>query len=112
MNRETKRLLKKQEIAAEREKARTAPMTRQQAINKRRARAVDGEREGRLKRWRRFLKEVRHELKKVAWPSRGEVLTYTVVVLVSVLFFTAYVFLLDYGFGNTILELFKTSSPA
>lgn len=108
MNRETKRLLKKQEDAAEREKARTAPMTRAQAINKRRARSAEDQRDGRIKRYRRFLKEVRHELKKVAWPSRGEVLTYTLVVLVSVLFFTAYVFILDYGFGNSILELFKT----
>lgn len=108
MNRETKRLLKKQELAAEREKLRQAPLTREQAVARRKARVRGEDGEGRIRRWRRFLREVRHELKKVAWPSRGEVLTYTLVVLVSVLFMTAYVFGLDYGFGNSILKLFKT----
>lgn len=32
-----------------------------------------------------FLKEVRGELRKVAWPNRKEVASYTVVVLVTTL---------------------------
>jgi len=32
----------------------------------------------------RYLREVRAELRKVAWPSRQELVTYTVVVLVTV----------------------------
>ncbi|MGH3665310.1 MAG: preprotein translocase subunit SecE, partial [Egibacteraceae bacterium] len=31
-----------------------------------------------------FLREVRAELRKVAWPSRRELLSYSLVVLVSV----------------------------
>ncbi|MBO8142601.1 MAG: preprotein translocase subunit SecE [Firmicutes bacterium] len=32
----------------------------------------------------RYFREVRSELRKVAWPSRQELVTYTVVVLASV----------------------------
>lgn len=34
---------------------------------------------------KQFLKEVRGELRKVAWPNRKEVASYTVVVLVTTL---------------------------
>jgi len=56
----------------------------------------------------RFLREVRVELKKVAWPSRNEVFTYTVVVLVSVRFVTLVTFGLDYLFGKGVLTFFKS----
>jgi len=36
------------------------------------------------KRLGRYLREVRAELRKVAWPTRKELVTYTVVVLVTV----------------------------
>lgn len=32
----------------------------------------------------KFLKEVRTELRKVAWPNKQELITYTIVVLVTV----------------------------
>jgi preprotein translocase subunit SecE len=50
-------------------------------------------------RWYRrfvhFLKDVRAELKKVTWPSRGEVYTTTIVVILATLFFGFYLFLMD-----------------
>jgi preprotein translocase subunit SecE len=100
----------KQEAAAERERARQAPLGG--GVDNKRARrkaaaAERGEREPRLKRWARFLREVRQELKKVAWPSRQEVLTYTVVVLVSVTSLTLFVFALDFGFSKLILHFFR-----
>ncbi|TMK18520.1 MAG: preprotein translocase subunit SecE [Actinobacteria bacterium] len=55
---------------------------------------------------RQFLREVRAELKKVAWPTRGEVVTYSVVVLVSVTFVTLFVFGLDSGFTHLVLKVF------
>ena len=58
-------------------------------------------------RMRRFLREVRQELKKVAWPTRSEVVTYTVVVLVSVTFVTLLVFGLDTGFGELAFRLYR-----
>ena len=55
---------------------------------------------------RQFLKEVRQELKKVAWPTRQELWAYTVVVLVSVVVLTSFVFGLDYGFSKGVLHIF------
>ena len=46
-----------------------------------------------------YLREVRSELRKVAWPTWPEVRKYSVVVLITVMFFMAYVGGLDYLFG-------------
>ena len=46
-----------------------------------------------------YLREVRSELRKVAWPTWPEVRKYSVVVLITVMFFMAYVGLLDSFFG-------------
>jgi preprotein translocase subunit SecE len=42
-----------------------------------------------------FLREVRSELRKVAWPSRREVASYTVVVLVTTIVLVAIVWGMD-----------------
>jgi preprotein translocase subunit SecE len=54
---------------------------------------------------RQFLREVRQELRKVDWPNRKELVTYTVVVLVTVTVLTAYVFGLDQVFERVIFRL-------
>jgi len=54
-----------------------------------------------------FLREVRGELRKVAWPTRPEVVNYSIIVLVAVVLLTAYVAALDYGFGEVLLRLFQ-----
>jgi preprotein translocase subunit SecE len=95
MNRQTKRLLAKQQAAQDRG-ARPAVPTRTPGGEKKRRTPP-----------RQFLREVRSELKKVAWPTRGEVATYTIVVLVSVTFVTVFVFGLDYGFARGVLEVFS-----
>jgi preprotein translocase subunit SecE len=53
-----------------------------------------------------FLREVRGELRKVAWPTRSEVINYSIIVLIAVVLLTAYVALLDYGFAEVLLRLF------
>ncbi len=45
-----------------------------------------------------FLREVRAELKKVAWPTREEVIRYSIIVLVALVIFTLFVFGVDYVF--------------
>jgi preprotein translocase subunit SecE len=55
---------------------------------------------------RQFLREVRQELRKVAWPSRRELLAYTMVVLVSVVVLTTFVFGLDFAISKGILVVF------
>ena len=53
-----------------------------------------------------FVREVVSELRKVIWPTRKELLTYTGVVIVFVTVMTTIVALLDYGFGKAILASF------
>jgi preprotein translocase subunit SecE len=55
-----------------------------------------------------FLKEVRGELRKVAWPSRGEVVNYSTVVLIALVILIALIFVLDYAFARSILFVFET----
>ena len=57
-------------------------------------------------RWVRFLREVRDELAKVVWPSRREVVIYTMVVILTVLVVGLFVFGLDVLFSRVIVELF------
>lgn len=57
-------------------------------------------------RWVRFLREVRDELAKVVWPSRREVATYTIIVILTVLVVGLFVFCLDLIFSRVIVELF------
>jgi len=42
------------------------------------------------------------ELKKVRWPSRKELTSYTVVVLVTILLVTIYFWLLDIGISSLV----------
>jgi preprotein translocase subunit SecE len=47
-----------------------------------------------------YLKEVRDEMRKVAWPKRPQVTRYSLVVVVTVIVYTALVGGLDYLFGR------------
>jgi preprotein translocase subunit SecE len=50
------------------------------------------------KTWQRlkqFFREVRSEIRKVTWPTREEVKVLTIVVLIFVAFFTAFVGMVD-----------------
>jgi preprotein translocase subunit SecE len=54
----------------------------------------------------RFLKEVVSELRKVIWPTRKQMITYTAVVLVFVAFMVAVIAGLDYALTKGVLALF------
>jgi preprotein translocase subunit SecE len=97
MNREMKRMQRRQ--GAERtgvDRTAAAQTTRRAAAQEKRKRTPP----------RQFLKEVRQELKKVNWPTRPELIAYTIVVLVSVTVLTTYVFGLDFVFSKLVLKLF------
>ncbi|GAB98946.1 preprotein translocase SecE subunit [Gordonia namibiensis NBRC 108229] len=53
-----------------------------------------------------FLTQVVAELKKVIWPTRREMITYTIVVLVFVIVMTAFISGLDLAFAKGVLWLF------
>ena len=52
-----------------------------------------------------FLKEARAELRKVSWPTWDEVTASTVVVFVTVILFTAFIYGLDTGIGTLVNKL-------
>jgi len=54
-----------------------------------------------------FVREVKGEMRKVAWPTRPEVINYSIIVLVAVVVLTAYIAALDFGFGEVLLKLFE-----
>ena len=54
----------------------------------------------------RFLREIVAELRKVIWPSRHELITYTTVVVVFVVVLVAIVSGLDFGFARLTLWAF------
>ncbi len=95
MNREQKRLLKKQgqlnEAGEPVRGQRTAPAP------------ARNERTGPTQ----FAREVRGELRKVAWPSRDEVANYSVVVLFAIVVLTAMIAGIDYVLGQAVLKLFE-----
>jgi preprotein translocase subunit SecE len=54
---------------------------------------------------RQFVGEVRTELKRVAWPSRREVATFTTVTLITAGFVTLFTFGMDFAFKRGVLFL-------
>jgi len=45
-----------------------------------------------------FLKEVRHELSKVSWPAKNQMIQYTLIVIAISLVMAAFLGLLDFVF--------------
>jgi preprotein translocase subunit SecE len=54
----------------------------------------------------RFVRESVSEMRKVLWPSRTELVTYSIVVIVFVVIMVAIVAGLDFGFTKLVLSLF------
>jgi preprotein translocase subunit SecE len=84
MNRQMRRLQAKEEARAKKQG--------QQPIKKKERTGI-----------RQFFAEVRAELRKVTWPSREELTTYTVVVFALATALTLYVFALDWVFHRSVL---------
>jgi len=54
-----------------------------------------------------FFKESREELKKVTWPDREEVTSFTVVVVISLVVFSIFLWLVDTGLMALIKVVVK-----
>lgn len=54
----------------------------------------------------RFVRESISELRKVLWPSRNELVTYSIVVIVFVVVMVSIVAGLDVGFAKLVLKVF------
>jgi preprotein translocase subunit SecE len=53
-----------------------------------------------------FVREVRDEMRQVAWPSRSELINYTSVVLTTLIIMISLIFVLNLAFGKLITLLF------
>ena len=85
LNREQKRQLRKMGALDEEGKVQRAPRTTKKT-----------ERTG----VRQYLREVRDEMRKVAWPKRPEVKRYSIIVIITIIVYTALVGGLDFIFGE------------
>lgn len=95
MNREMRRLQAKEE---ERAKKRRADSPRQK-------KSQQGEKASLFQRLAKYFREVKQELKKVAWPSREELATYSIVVFGVTTVLTLVVFGLDWAFNRAVIDL-------
>jgi preprotein translocase subunit SecE len=99
MNRQQKRMLQKQgQLGAD-----GAPAARKRPAPQAPRPAAKDERTGPIQ----FLREVRGELRKVAWPTRPEIINYSIIVLITVVVLTTFIATLDFVFGEAVFKLFE-----
>ena len=92
MNRQTKRMMQRQKAdrpRAPERRARPQPAPQRERVGP-----------------RQYLGEVKGELRKVAWPTRQEVINSTIVVLIAVTVLTSLIFGYDYFAARLVLFLF------
>ena len=97
MNRQYKRLMKKQE---EQKKNAPRPVVKPPGSPTKKERTKP----------RVFIKEVAEELRRVAWPTRPEVVAYSMVVLVSVIIIGLMIYVMDAVFTRAVLALFGVNT--
>jgi preprotein translocase subunit SecE len=93
MNRETKRMLQRQgaigadgEAKPQKKQAPAAPRPKEQRTSP-----------------KQFVKEVRGEMRKVAWPTRAEVINYSIIVFITLVIMTALIAAIDFGASKAVL---------
>jgi preprotein translocase subunit SecE len=87
LNRELRRVQERGKQSAQKQ--------RQVAQRKKAAEKKKAEKKGVWKTITQFLRDVRIEMKKVIWPSRQEVINYTLVVLITVTVVSSFILVLD-----------------
>lgn len=92
MNRETKRLMARQQMA---------PEKKQEAV--RRSKTKGPKEKGRI---RRYFSSVIAELKAVDWPTRAQVRSYATVVFVTLVLVVGLIFLLNLLFSTGVTKLY------
>ncbi|CVK21174.1 MULTISPECIES: preprotein translocase subunit SecE [Sporomusa] len=58
-------------------------------------------------RWKKFFREVKAELKKVTWPGRTELISFTGIVFVTVAFVAVLIWVVDAGFTQVLKAIIK-----
>ncbi len=98
MNRETKRMMQRQgQMEAD-----GSPSTRRATTTTQRKPARQ------RTSFAQVLREIREELRQVAWPTRAEMVNYTAIVVTVLIIMITLIFLLNLAFGKWLLWLFST----
>jgi preprotein translocase subunit SecE len=97
MNREQKRMMQRQGVGADGAVAPRRAVTPQDVQRRRRERVGV----------RQYFREVRDEMRQVAWPSRPEVVNYTTIVVCVLVFMSLLIFGLGFGFSKFVTFLFQ-----
>ena len=98
MNREQKRMMQRQgQVGADGAASTRRATTAQDVQRRRRERVSLG----------RYVREVRDEMRQVAWPSRSEVINYTSIVVFVLVFMSLLIFGLGFGFSKFVTFLFQ-----
>ncbi len=58
-------------------------------------------------RFKKFFREVKAEMKKVSWPNKQELISYTIIVFVTVLFVVALIWLYDAIFTKVLEDIIR-----
>ena len=95
MNREMRRLQAKEEERAKKRSRGPRPSKR----------SSKDEQLSLFGRMKKYFREVQSELKKVNWPTREELTTYTVVVFAMTTVLTLITFGLDWGFNKLVISV-------
>jgi preprotein translocase subunit SecE len=97
LNREQKRMLQRQgELGPDGEPLRTKRGPQATRAREQRTGPVE------------FAREVRAELRKVAWPTKSETINYSIITLVTLVVFTLLIFGIDWVFSEFVLKIFDT----
>jgi len=100
VNRETKRMMRRQGLTD----AEGTPTSRRSSAAPTQRRPVRQVRQRTSPA--QFAREVRDELRQVAWPNRSEMANYTAVVVTTLVLMISLIFVLNFGFGKAVLFLF------
>lgn len=95
-------MMEREERIQKKQKA-DGTMSRQQQVAAAAARRQRSDRGSFIERTRRYLHEVRVELKKVSWPTNEQMKNFTVVTLITSIALTLVVFGLDFGLKELVL---------
>ena len=98
MNREQKRMMQRQGQVGADGTAAPRRATSTQDLQRRR---------GQRTKPAQFFREIREEMRQVAWPTRPEVINYTTIVFFVLVFMSSLIFGLGYGFSKFVTFLFQ-----
>ena len=110
MNRETRRRSERGERRNNKseDNGKASSAARRAAAAKSGPPAKASERPGIWARLIQFLREVRVELSRVAWPTRQQMVAFTTVTLITSISLSIVIFAMDYGMRRSILGAIRT----